>query len=91
MPLQFGLSDGSYVYVQDVDFATHVLIDGPHHHVRVLGRSAHLPVLDPTIQEGELASDFLTCSRTSHASTNDTSSSFPHLIPTCGLYRLSRT
>jgi hypothetical protein len=50
------MEDGGYVYVQDIDHVIHIMIDGPHHHVRVLGQAA--PALyagDLTIKRGRIA------------------------------------
>jgi len=55
VPLRLGLGDGSYVYVLDVELVIHVLADGPHHHVRVLGQAASaLYAGDITVQQGKI-------------------------------------
>jgi hypothetical protein len=49
VPLGPGLTDGLYVYVQDVQGVVHVLPDGPHMHPKVLGYA------EPALYAGDLS------------------------------------
>ena len=54
-PLRFGIGDGTYVFVLDLNQVIQVLVDGPHQHVRVLGHAASaLYAGDLTIQQNRI-------------------------------------
>ena len=54
-PIQRGIADGGYVYVQDSQGVIWVLEDGPHRHVRVLGNAEPAEYAgDLTIKHGRI-------------------------------------